>query len=106
MVSDIVRKAVAEFVGTFALIFVGAGAIISTRNGDLLTIALAHGLTIGVMVSAAAHISGGHFNPAVTLGAVVGRQIAPRHAVVYCLSQAVGGLAGAAMLVGIFPASA
>src|SRR5437879_13382892 len=69
------RKGVAEFIGAFTLIFIGAGAIISTGGTDLVVIALAHGLAIGVMASAFAHISGGHFNPAVTLGALVGRQI-------------------------------
>jgi aquaporin Z len=83
MASDSMRKAVAEFIGTFALVFVGAGAIISAGSAGLLTIALAHGLTIGVMVSAMGHISGGHFNPAVTLGALVGRQMPVGPAVVY-----------------------
>src|SRR5205809_3111152 len=64
------RPLLAEFVGTFALIFVGIGAIFHmgrlTNNAGLLTIALAHGLTIAVMVSATGHISGRHLNPALT----------------------------------------
>jgi len=96
------RKAIAEFVGTFALIFIGAGAIISTGGNDLLLIALAHGLTIGVMASALAHISGGQFNPAVTLGALVGRQISVRLALVYWLSQLLGASVAALMLYGVF----
>src|SRR2546426_5711498 len=67
------RKGVAEFIGAFTLIFIGAGAILtagSTSTSDLVLVALAHGLAIGVMASALAHISGGHFNPAVTLGAL------------------------------------
>jgi len=113
MASDTVRKAVAEFVGTFALIFAGAGAIVATGfyfagspdyNANLLLVALAHGLAIGVMVSATGHISGGHFNPAVTLGALVGRQIPPKLALVYWLSQILGGLAAAVTLLGVFPA--
>ena len=56
------RKATAEFIGAFTLIFIGAGAIIA--GGNLLLVALAHGLAIGVMASAFARISGGHFNPA------------------------------------------
>src|SRR5437773_8120089 len=64
------RKAIAEFVGAFTLIFIGAGAILSPGGSDLLLVAFAHGLAIGVMVSALARISGGHFNPAVTLGAL------------------------------------
>ena len=97
------RKAIAEFVGAFALIFIGAGAIIS--GGDLLTVALAHGLAIGVMVSALARISGGHFNPAVTLGALAGRQITVRLALVYWAFQLLGALVAALALFAIFPSS-
>src|SRR5437588_12131365 len=67
------QKLVAEFISTFALIFFGAGSICADQylrsSGvlGLLGIALAHGLAIGIMVSALAHISGGHFNPAVTI---------------------------------------
>lgn len=99
------RKALAEFVGTFALIFIGAGAIVTTGGSDLLLVALAHGLAIGVMVSALAHVSGGHFNPAVTVGALAGRQITLRLAIVYWASQLLGGLAGALVLYGVYPSS-
>ena len=72
MNSKLIKQCVAEFVGTFALIFVGVGAIYHLgaieENGGLLGIALAHGLTIAVMVSATGAISGGHLNPAVTFG--------------------------------------
>lgn len=97
------RKAIAEFIGAFTLIFIGAGAIIS--GGDLLTVALAHGLAIGVMVSALARISGGHFNPAVTLGALAGRQITMRLALVYWAFQLLGALVAALALFAIFPSS-
>lgn len=99
------RKAIAEFVGAFTLIFIGAGAVISTGNADLLLIALAHGLAIGVMVSALARISGGHFNPAVTLGALAGRQITVRLALVYWAFQLLGALVAALALFAIFPSS-
>src|SRR6185295_16029706 len=67
---DLLNKVVAEAVGTFALIFIGAGSIVV--GADLTGVALAHGLVIGVMVCAVGHISGGHFNPAVgTLGRTV-----------------------------------
>src|SRR2546425_699119 len=98
------RKGVAEFVGAFTLIFIGAGAIISTGGTDLLLIALAHGLAIGVMASAFAHISGGHFNPAVTLGALVGRQISLRLALLYWASQLLGATVAAVALLGVVPA--
>ncbi|TLZ73652.1 MAG: MIP family channel protein [Methanobacteriota archaeon] len=102
------RKAVAEFVGAFTLIFIGAGSVLTagtTSTSDLLLIALAHGLAIGVMVSALAHVSGGHFNPAVTFGALVSRQISPRLAGVYWIAQLLGGVGGAAALALIFPES-
>src|SRR6266571_1513025 len=97
------RKAIAEFIGAFTLIFIGAGSILSPGGGSLLLVALAHGLAIGVMASAFGRISGGHFNPAVTLGALVGRQIKPGLAVVYWSSQLLGALAAALGLVLIFP---
>src|SRR3989441_12757696 len=99
------RKGVAEFIGAFTLIFIGGGAIISTGGTDLVVIALAHGLAIGVMASAFAHISGGHFNPAVTLGALVGRRISLRLALVYWVSQLLGATVAAVALLGVFPAA-
>jgi aquaporin TIP len=98
---DYLRRGFAEFVGTFALVFVGAGAIMV--GADLTGTALAHGLVIGVMASAVGHISGGHFNPAVTLGFVVTRRMAGRLAAVYWVAQLAGATAGAALLQGIYP---
>jgi aquaporin Z len=94
----------AEFIGTFALIFVGAGSIaVNHYNGgdtQLLGIALAHGLTIAVMVSATAAISGGHLNPAVTIGLLSAGYIDLKNATGYVLSQ-LAGAALAALLLGI-----
>jgi len=92
------RPCVAEAIGTFALIFVGIGAI-KAAGSDLLAVALAHGLTIAVFVSATGHISGGHLNPAVTFGALVGGKIKPADALFYWISQLAGAyLAGLACL--------
>ena len=102
---DVVQRAFAEFVGTFALIFVGAGSIAATGGGDLTAIALAHGLVIGVMASAVGHISGGHFNPAVTLGFLVARRIEPVIAVVYWVSQMLAAVLGALLLTWVLPNS-
>ena len=71
------RALLAEFVGTFALMFVGGGAIIVTQGmeASLIAVALAHGLILAVMVSATMHISGGQLNPAVSLAlAAIGKQ--------------------------------
>jgi aquaporin TIP len=103
---DPLRRGVAEFVGTFALIFVGAGSIATAGAiGDpsLIGIALAHGLTIAVMVSAVGHISGGHFNPAVTLGFLVTRRMAPSLAGLYWVAQLAGALVGALLLELLLP---
>lgn len=101
MEGDALRRGVAEFIGAFALIFVGAGAIMS--GADLTGIALAHGLVIGVMASAVGHISGGHFNPAVTLGFVVTRRMRLSLAVVYWLAQFGGACVAAVLLNWIYP---
>lgn len=96
------KKFIAEFVGTFALIFVGVGAIASNHlNGGqtgLVGIALAHGLTIAVMVSATMAISGGHLNPAVTIAFLVNKKIDFLGAVNYIVAQCLGAIAAAALL--------
>jgi aquaporin Z len=104
MAGDYLRRASAEFVGTFALVFVGGGSILYAQS--LTDIGLAHGLVIAVMVSAVGHISGGHFNPAVTLGFFVTRRISVRLAGVYWLTQLVAGIAGAGLLKWVLPADA
>ena len=100
---DVPGKAVAEFVGAFALIFAGAGSIIATQGHDLVVIALAHGLAIGVMASAVGHISGGHFNPAITFGFLVTRKIKPALACVYWAAQLAGAVVAALLLSWLLP---
>lgn len=102
---DAGRRAVAEFVGTFALIFVGAGSI-AAGAGGLVGIALAHGLVIAVMASAVGHISGGHFNPAVTFGLLVTRRIAPKLAAFYWAAQLTAAVLAAVALRVVFPSEA
>jgi aquaporin TIP len=99
---DALRRSTAEFVGAFALTFVGAGAVM-TSGGNLLAVAAAHGLILAIMVSALGHISGGHFNPAVTFGFLItGRIVAPL-AAMYVAFQLAGATAGALILKWIFP---
>jgi aquaporin TIP len=99
---DSLRRGTAEFVGAFALVFIGAGAIMT--GADLVGVALAHGLVIAVMASAVGHISGGHFNPAVTFGFLVARRIDPALALVYWLAQFAGATLAALLLWWIYPA--
>lgn len=104
---DPLRRGFAELVGAFTLIFVGVGSIaFAGQGGGLLSVALAHGLAIAVMASAVGHISGGHFNPAVTLGFLVTRRIAPSLAVVYWAAQLAGAVLGALALRAAFPEEA
>src|SRR5713226_5119490 len=107
------QKFVAEFLGTFALVFFGAGSIcadryLQTSGGGigLLGIALAHGLAIGIMVSALGHISGGHFNPAVSIGLWVTRRLTTLGVVLYWAAQLAGGIAAAYLLKTIVPEEA
>jgi MIP family channel proteins len=94
------KAAVAEFVGTFALIFVGAGAVILSSSGqlDLVGVALAHGLVLAVMVSVTGHISGGQINPAVTIALWAAGKIATVRGAVLIVAQLLGGVIGALLL--------
>jgi aquaporin Z len=98
---DWVQRGTAEFVGAFALTFIGAGSI--AAGADLVGVALAHGLVIAVMVSAVGHISGGHFNPAITFGFLVTGRMALPLAIVYWIAQMVGAVFAALLLAWIFP---
>jgi aquaporin Z len=95
---DQIRALIIEFIGPFALVFMGAGAIVLTQGGDIVAIALAHGLAIGLMAMAAGHISGGHYNPAVTIAMFVTRRIDLPKAIAYILAQLAGALAAAGVL--------
>lgn len=86
-------KLVAEFVGTFFLIAVGVAVIVN--GGSLLAVAFAHGLVIAIMVSGVAHVSGGHFNPAVSLTMLVLRQMPAVEAAAYLVAQLLAGALGA-----------
>jgi MIP family channel proteins len=103
---DSLRHFVSEFIGTFALVFVGSAAIMAAAQSNspyaLLQIALAHGLVLAVFVTALMRISG-HFNPAITLGFVATRRIDPMMAGVYIVAQLLGAAAAAYILKYTFP---
>ena len=97
MDESILRRSVAEYVGTFTLIFIGGGAGIVSGQ-DIVAVALANGLAIGIMVTNVGHISGGHFNPSITLGFLATRRITPVLAVAYWASQLLGAISAAFLL--------
>ncbi|MCW2735892.1 MIP family channel protein [Nocardioides sp.] len=94
------QKFTAETLGTFVLVFFGCGAAVYS-GGDLVATGLTFGLTVVVMAYAVGRISGGHFNPAVTLGAVLGGRLPWNQAGLYMAAQLLGGLLAGAVLFGL-----
>jgi aquaporin TIP len=97
------QKVTVEAIGTFILTFIGAGSIIATQGGTLIVIALAHGIALAIAVSAAMNISGGHINPAVTLGMLATKRISVQHAAVYIIFQLIGAIFAGYLLMGVLP---
>jgi aquaporin Z len=100
------KKYLAEFIGTLALVLIGCSAIVIGGFGGafplgILPIALAFGLTVIAMAYAIGPISGAHINPAVTVGMCVAGRIKPDEAIGYIVAQLLGGIAGAAVLVAV-----
>jgi len=103
MDSDMSRRVVAEFFGTFWLTFGGCGSAVLAAGFPglgigFLGVAFAFGLTVLTMAYAVGHISGGHFNPAVTLGLWAGGRCANKHVIPYLVAQIVGAVLAAAVL--------
>jgi aquaporin Z len=104
--STLTNRLAVEFIGTFWLVLGGCGSAVLAAafpkvGIGLLGVALAFGLTVLTMAFAFGHISGGHFNPAVSLGLWLGGRFAGRNLPAYWVAQVLGGLAGAALLYGI-----
>jgi MIP family channel proteins len=102
-----IRSWWAEFVGTFALCFIGQGAvcvhyITGSADSGLLQVAVAHGLALATMITALGHISGGHFNPAVTFGFVITGRQSLGAAIGYWVSQLLGAVVASFLLRGFF----
>ncbi len=98
-----IRRLGAEFFGTFWLVFGGCGSAVLAANFPhigigLLGVSLAFGLTVLTMAYAVGHISGGHFNPAVTLGCVAAGRTPASHALGYIVVQVIGAIAASAVL--------
>jgi aquaporin Z len=97
------RRAAAEFIGTFWLVFAGCGAAVldaafPALGIGFLGVALAFGLTVLTMVFAIGHISGGHLNPAVSLGLVVGKRFPISELIPYWIAQVLGAVAAGGVL--------
>ena len=93
------KKEIAEFIGTFTLVFLGCGAaVIAGGLVGILGIAIAFGLALIAMAYGIGHISGCHINPAVSIGALVAGRMGPMECIRYIIAQCLGGLAGACVL--------
>ena len=104
---DLLRRAAAEGLATFALVFAGCGAIVadSVYDGALgaVGIGLVFGLVIMVMVYATGHLSGAHINPGVTVAFTLTRHFPAREAAAYVAAQLAGAVAGALVLLAVWP---
>ena len=103
MDSDMSRRVVAEFFGTFWLVLGGCGAAVLAAGFPnlgigFLGVAFAFGLTVLTMAYAVGHISGGHFNPAVTIGLWSAGRCANKHVLPYIIAQVIGAIVAAAVL--------
>jgi len=109
------RKIAAEAVGTFVFFLIGLMSVLSTKafnnpgtaqlpttSPDLVVIALGFGFGLFAAIFIAGHISGGHYNPAVTVAAVADKRLDPVHGVAYIVAQLVGGIAAALVVAAIF----
>jgi aquaporin NIP len=109
MAPGLARRAAAEGLAAFALVFAGCGAIVSDAvNGGVLGavgVALVFGLVIMAMVYATGHLSGAHINPAVTLAFVITRHFPARDALAYVAAQLLGAVLGALLLLAVWPAA-
>ncbi|HEY7681283.1 MAG TPA: aquaporin [Gemmatimonadales bacterium] len=108
--SKLSGRATAEAIGTFALIYFGCGAVLarpltSGSSTGLIGIALAHAIVLGVMITCTMNVSGGHINPAVTLGLWSIGKVDGRTAGAYVSAQLAGGVLGALFLKLTLPAS-
>ncbi len=99
--NDLLKKAIAECIGTFVLVFAACG-VAGWTGGDLVATSLAFGLTIVAMAYSIGRISGCHINPAVSLGCLLTKRMTLKEFLVYVCAQIVGGFLGAILVFGIF----
>jgi MIP family channel proteins len=108
---DLARRYVAELLGTFLFVFVGAGSAVATQylftaydaSGSLLVAAVANGLGLAIGISITMGISGGHLNPAVTIGLLIGKKAKAKDVIPYWVAQLVGAIIAGLLLVSVLP---
>lgn len=102
MDAKLIKPAIAEVLGTFILVFVGAAAVVSAAgSGGVVTAAFGHGLVLVGIIFAFGHISGGHFNPAVTLAMLIAGKVDLMKAVYYWAAQFVGAIVAGLLVKGL-----
>jgi len=110
MQRGLVAALLAEAVGTFFFFFIGMGAVVANQyaggGSGLIGVAFAHGIALALMVSAFGYISGGHFNPAVSIGVLIAGKIEPAKAVMYIVAQLIGAVIAAYAVKMVFPDAA
>src|SRR4051812_9770768 len=99
---QLMKRAIVEFIGPFALCFMGIGSIMLFPN-DIVAIALAHGLAIGLCVMAAGHVSGGHFNPAISIAMFATKRLNTEELIAYVVAQLLGAVAASLVLLAAMP---
>jgi aquaporin Z len=104
--NKLIKASIAEFIGTFTLVFIGAAAVVVAPVFGVVVPALAHGLVLCGIIFSYGYISGAHVNPAVTAGLLVGRQIKLDRAIYYWIAQFLGGIVAAFLVRALIPDSA
>jgi aquaporin Z len=107
--SSLLRRSIAEAVGTFGLVFIGVGSVATTFYPDAkwgtLSVALAHAVVLSVMITSTMAISGGHLNPAVSIALLAARRTNARTVVAYIVAQLVGAVIAAYAVHALYPVS-
>lgn len=106
MENNLIKASIAEFIGTFTLVFIGGAAVVISPAFGVVVPALAHGLILVALVYTYGHISGAHLNPAITIGLLVGGKVKIDRAIYYLIAQFLGGIVAGFAVRALIPDSA